>query len=332
LRSVILIMLVGFLGLSGAPVAASGLPGAARPVHTYSIVARDPETGQLGVAVQSHWFAVGTLVPWAEAGVGAVATQSFVDVRYGAGGLELLRRGMPAGRALQRLLKADPTPDVRQVGMIDARGNIAQHTGRHCIPYAGHLAGADFAVQANLMTVEGVPEAMARAFQKAGGSLAERLLAALEAAQALGGDLRGKQSAAILVVRGRATDRPWEDRLVDLHVEDHAAPLQELRRLLKLHTAYHYMNLGDHSLENGDVEGALLHYGRAEALQPDNLEMKFWRAVSLVNAGRIDEAMPVFALIFSRDGDWRELVPRLAAVSLLAADAATINRIVNIEE
>lgn len=327
-----LIILAGFLCLPDQPAAASDAPGAVRPVHTYSIVARDPETGQLGVAVQSHWFSVGSLVPWAEAGVGAVATQSFVDVRYGTGGLELMRRGLAAGEALQQLLKADPTPDVRQVGMIDARGNIAQHTGKHCIQHAGHLAGANFAVQANLMTREGVPEAMAKAYQAADGPLAERLLTALEAAQALGGDLRGKQSAAILVVRDQPTERPWEDRLVDLHVEDHGTPLLELRRLLTLNTAYTFMNHGDHALEDGDIENALRYYGRAEALQPDNLEMKFWHAVSLVNAGRSEAALPVFRTIFARNGNWRELVPRLAAARLLVAEPATINRIVTIGE
>lgn len=336
MRIVVQILLAGCLCLYGLPVASgASAPGASasvRPVHTYSIVARDPDTGQLGVAVQSHWFSVGNLVPWAEAGVGAVATQAFVDVRYGVDGLALMRRGLSAPQALERLLRADPTPDVRQVGMIDAGGHTAQHTGRQCIPYAGQLAGPGFAVQANLMSAPGVPAAMAAAFQRAEGPLAGRMLAALEAAQAVGGDLRGMQSAALLVVRGKPTDRPWEDRLVDLHVEDHPAPLQELRRLLVLNTAYNYMNMGDHSLEHGDVEGAQSYYGQAEALQPDNLEMKFWHAVSLVNAGRGEDALALFAAIFASDGKWRELVPRLAATGLLAAEPATIERIVNLGE
>jgi len=191
----------------------------------------------------------------------------------------------------------------------------------------GILPGENFAVQANLMVTAGVPEAMAAAYRGASGSLAERLLAALEAAQATGGDLRGKQSAAILVVRGKPSERPWEDRLVDLHVEDHPTPLKELRRLLTLHTAYRYMNLGDHSLEQDDVDGALLQYGRAEALAPDNLEMKFWHAVSLVNAGRVDESLPLFTAIFGQDDNWRELVPRLAEAGLLTTDRATLERI-----
>ncbi|MDH3526882.1 MAG: DUF1028 domain-containing protein [Gammaproteobacteria bacterium] len=326
-------VLLIILALTGAALpAASGVaaPGQLRPVHTYSIVARDPDTGQLGVAVQSHWFAVGSLVPWAQAGIGAVATQSFIDVRYGVEGLQLMEKGLPASQALKRLLAADPNPAVRQVGMIDAEGRIAQHTGENCIQYAGHLAGSGFAVQANLMATKGVPEAMAQAYETAQGTLAERLLVALEAAQALGGDLRGKQSAAILVVRGKAGEHPWEDTLVDLHVEDHTTPLIELRRLLRLHTAYRLMNLGDHSLDSNDVDGALAHYGQAEALAPDNLEMKFWHAVSLVNAGRIDAAISLFATIFRQDRDWQTLLPRLADEELIHVDPATLSRIVNV--
>jgi uncharacterized Ntn-hydrolase superfamily protein len=304
--------------------ATSGL----RPVHTYSIVARDPDTGQLGVAVQSHWFSVGSLVAWAEAGVGAVATQSFIEVRYGVAGLELMRAGLSAQRALAALRLADPNPEVRQVAMIDAQGNIGAFTGKHCIAYAGDLQGENFSVQANLMINEGVPQAMAEAFRTARGSLAERMLAALDAAQVVGGDLRGMQSAALLVVRGNSTGRPWEDRLVDLQVEDSPAPLRELRRLLNVHTAYRLMNLGDQSLERQDTDGALSQYGRAEQLLPDNLEMKFWHAVSLANAGRLKEALPLFETIFRRDEQWRTLVPRLAAAGLLSVDAAALERIV----
>ncbi|HUT40115.1 MAG TPA: DUF1028 domain-containing protein [Gammaproteobacteria bacterium] len=316
--------------LQPIPLLAQPLPGAVRPVHTYSIVARDPDTGELGVAVQSHWFSVGTLVPWARAGVGAVATQSFIDVRYGMEGLDLMGEGKSAQQALDALLRADPTPEVRQVGMIDAQGRIAQHTGRQCIQYAGHLAGDNFAVQANLMVSPGVPEAMAEAFRAARGSLAERMLAALEAAQASGGDLRGKQSAALLVVRAQASEHPWQDTLVDLHVEDHPAPLRELRRLLTLDSAYDHMNDGDHALERNDVETALAQYGAAEALAPGNVEMKFWHAVALVNAQRVDAALPVFAEVFRVDAGWRDLVPRLVEAQLLAADTATLARIEHI--
>jgi uncharacterized Ntn-hydrolase superfamily protein len=304
--------------------AVSGL----RPVHTYSIVARDPETGQLGVAVQSHWFSVGALAAWAEAGVGAVATQSFIEVRYGAAGLELMRTGLSAERTLDALRRADPNPEVRQVAMIDAQGNIGAFTGKNCVAYAGDLQGENFSVQANLMMNEGVPQAMAEAYRKARGSLAERMLAALEAAQTAGGDLRGMQSAALMVVRGRATGRSWEDQLVDLQVEDDPAPLKELRRLLTLHTAYRLMNLGDESLEQKDMEGALSQYGRAERLAPDNHEMKFWHAVSLTNAGRLKEALPLFETVFRRDEHWRSLVPRLVSAGLLTIDEAALERIV----
>jgi len=300
-----------------------------RPVHTYSIVARDPGTGQLGVAVQSHWFSVGTLVPWAEAGVGAVATQSFIEVRYGVAGLELMRLGVAAQRTLDALLETDPSPQLRQVAMIDANGNVAAFTGENCIQYAGHILGENFSVQANLMIDPGVPAAMAEAFRKATGPLAERMLAALEAAQAAGGDLRGKQSAALLVVRGEPTGRPWEDRLVDLHVEDHPAPLQELRRLYTLQTAYDYMNLGDHALERSDVDAALAYYGRAEELAPANQEMKFWHAVSLANAGRLNEAAVLFGGIFQQEEHWRELLPRLQAVGLLAVDGKVLEQMMH---
>jgi uncharacterized Ntn-hydrolase superfamily protein len=330
MRRVVVTFLAWFLLLTGMPAAGQPQPAAVRPVNTYSIVARDPETGQLGVAVQSHWFSVGELVPWAQAGVGAVATQSFIQVRYGASGLDLMQSGLDAQRALDALLKADANPGVRQVAMIDAGGSVAVHTGENCIQYAGHVVGEQFSVQANLMLNQGVPEAMATAYRQAGGSLAERMLAALEAAQSRGGDLRGKQSAAILVVSGEASGRPWEDRLVDLHIEDHPRPLQELRRLLKMHTAYEYMNRGDHALERNDVDGALAEYGRAEALLPENLEMRFWHAVSLVNAGRLEAALPVFAAIFKQGAHWRELVPRLAAEELLTVNPAGLERIMNI--
>ena len=325
--SVFAVFLACLLSLSGALADTHTTISAKRPVHTYSIVARDPETGQMGVAVQSHWFSAGTLVPWARAGVGAVATQSFVDVRYGTEGLALMQEGKHAQEVLQQLIKSDPTPEVRQVGMIDASGNIAQHTGAQCIQHAGQFSGENFAVQANLMMNEGVPEAMAKAFQQAQGSLAERMLVALEVAEAVGGDLRGKQSAAILVVKGKSSGQPWVDRVVDLHIEDSPQPLIELRRLLKLNTAYAHMNQGDHALESGDVDGALAEYGRAQALFPENLEMKFWYAVSLVNAGRVDESLPVFRAIFSQDAHWRELVLRLNNAGLLEADRQVLKRI-----
>ena len=303
-----------------------GLPH--RPVHTYSIVARDPATGELGVAVQSHWFSVGSTVPWAEAGVGAVATQSFVDPSYGKLGLDLMRAGRSAPDALKGLLVADDGREVRQVAMVDAEGRVVAHTGAKCILAAGHHVGVGFSVQANLMRNDRVWPAMARAFEGAKGNLAERMLAALEAAEAVGGDIRGKQSAAILVVSGKPTGKPWLDRLYDLRVEDSPAPLPELRRLVKLQTAYNLMNDGDLAVERKDDAGALKAYAAAGALVPDNAEMVFWHAVALVNMKRVDEALPLFRKVFKMDPAWAELTPRLRKAGLLPDDPKLLERIV----
>ncbi len=329
---VVIVSAVTFLNV--LPVFAQELPDRAsvvRPAHTYSIVARDPETGQIGVAVQSHWFSIGTLVPWAEAGVGAVVTQSFVEARYGASGLDLMRAGWNASRALDALRTADEHPEIRQVAMIDASGEVAAFTGKGCIPHAGHRVGSNFSVQANLMLNDGVLVEMEKAFLKTGGSLAERMLAALQAAQSGGGDLRGRQSAALVVVRGKSSGRPWEDRIVDLRVDDQSLPVQELARLLRLHQAYDFMNRGDLAIERDDVDGALREYSSAQRLVPDNTEMKFWHAASLVNAGRVDEALPIFRQVFAEEPNWRLLVPRMSGVKLLPADPAMIDRIISIE-
>jgi uncharacterized Ntn-hydrolase superfamily protein len=301
-----------------------------RPVHTFSIVAWDSVTGEMGVAVQSHWFSVGSIVTWAEAGVGAIATQSFVDPSYGYLGLSLMRAGKTAPEALRSLLAADEAREVRQVAMVDAHGNIATHTGNKCIQAAGHISGRGFSVQANLMLNDRIWPAMAEAYRTAEGPLAERLLAALDAAQLAGGDIRGKQSAAILVVKGVSTGRPWVDRTVDLRVDDNEHPLTELRRLLALHRAYEHMNNGDLAVEKNDVPGALREYSAAEALVPDNLEMKFWHAAALVNAGRVEESLPIFKAVFTADWNWAELLPRLPASGTLIADEKTIDRILSI--
>jgi uncharacterized Ntn-hydrolase superfamily protein len=298
-----------------------------RPIHTFSIVARDTVTGDVGVAVQSHWFSVGSTVTWAEAGVGAVATQSFVDPAYGPLGLDLMRAGKTASQALAALLAADPAKDMRQVAMIDVRGNVAAHTGSKCIPDAGQITGRNYSVQANLMLNDKIWGAMSKAFEATGGTLAHRMLAALEAAQAVGGDIRGKQSAAILIVKGHSSGRPWADRIMDLRVEDHAEPLKELRRLITLQEAYEHMNNGDLAVEKGDISGALREYGTAENMVPENLEMKFWHAVALVNAGRINDALPVFKAVFTVDRNWVTLVPRLPATGTLIADEQTLKKI-----
>src|SRR5678809_1014161 len=205
-----------------------------RPVNTFSIVARDSATGQIGVAVQSHWFSVGSIVPWAEAGVGAVATQSFVDPSYGKLGLDLMRTGKSGPEALRSLLAGDEGREVRQVAMIDAQGRVDDWAGKNDIQAAGHIVGKNFSVQANLMLNDKVWPAMARAFENTKGDLADRMLAALDAAQAAGGDIRGRQSAALIVVTGKPTGLAWKDRLFDLRVDDSSEPLQELRRLVIL--------------------------------------------------------------------------------------------------
>ncbi len=299
----------------------------ARLAHTFSIVARDPASGEMGVAVQSHWFSVGSIVTWAEAGVGAVATQSLVEVSYGPLGLALMRGGKSAPQALEALLVADPERDLRQVAMVDVQGRIATHTGSRCIAEAGHETGADFSVQANMMATPDVWPAMARAYRATAGSLADRLLAALEAGQAAGGDVRGQQSAAILVVKGDSTGRPWEDTVMNLRVEDHTQPIRELRRLVNLHHAYEHMNRGDELLGSGAVEEALHEYRAAAEQAPQSEEMPFWHAVTLADLGRIDEALPIFRDVFARNAGWAKLLTRLPKSGLLRDDAEMMKRI-----
>jgi len=298
-----------------------------RPVHTFSIVARDPATGELGVAVQSHWFSVGPIVPWIEAGVGAIATQSFVDPSYGKLGLDLIRAGRSAPDALKALVAGDPASDVRQVAMIDAQGRVAAHTGAKDIQAAGHTVGVNYSVQANLMLNDSVWPSMSRAFESSKGDLADRMLAALDAAQAAGGDIRGRQSAALIVVTGKPTGKPWIDRTFDLRVDDHPEPLKELRRLVVLQRAYNHMNAGDLAVERKDNQGALREYSAAAALAPGNVEMVYWHAVALVNMGRVDESLPLFRQVFKADKNWLTLTPRLATAGLLPKDQKVVDRI-----
>jgi uncharacterized Ntn-hydrolase superfamily protein len=301
-----------------------------RPVHTFSIVARDPDTGELGVAVQSHWFSVGPIVPWAEAGVGAIATQSFVDPSYGKNGLDLMRGGKSAPDTLKELLAKDEGREVRQVAMIDAQGRVDAWTGKNDIQAAGHVVGRNFSAQANLMLNDKVWPAMARAFESTKGDLAERMLAALDAAQAAGGDIRGRQSAAIIVVAGKPTGQAWKDRTFDLRVDDSPQPLTELRRLVKLQRAYNHMNAGDLAVEKKDNEGALREYSAAEKLVPDNAEMIYWHAVALVNMGRVDESLPLFRKVFAMDRNWITLTSRLPKSGLLPDDPKIIQKILSV--
>lgn len=316
--------------LIGLPVLAADFDQIRRPVATYSIVARDPATGELGVAVQSHWFSVGQVVPWAEAGVGAVATQSFTDPNYGPLGLELMRAGRTAPEALKALVTTDANASVRQVAMIDAEGRVDAFTGEDAIIHAGHVTGENFSAQANMMADAGVPEAMAKAFRETDGDLAARLVAALEAAQGAGGDVRGKQSAALLVVSGEPTGIAWQDRLFDLRVEDHAEPVAELKRLVTLQRAYHRLNEGDVHVANGDIDAALKAYAAAMELVPDSAtdgEAPFWVGVSLAGVGRVDEAIPYLRRAHAQNTDWLLLLDRLPEAKLLPDDDDLLSRL-----
>lgn len=310
---------VGVALLAGSATASSiaRRPAADPLAHTFSIVARDPATGNFGVAVQSHWLQVGTAVPWARAGVGAVATQSFVRIDYGPRGLDLMAAGSSARQALDRLVGEDPGRDVRQVAMVDAAGRVATWTGSKCIPAAGHASGKGYSVQANLMERPTVWGAMAAAYERAEGSFAERLVAALDAAQAEGGDIRGRQSAALLIVRAESTGHDWEDALVDLRVDDHPEPLVELRRLLTLHRAYEETNLGDEAAAAGDLDGAIEHYRRGAELAPEVPELRYWQAVTLYSEGHPEAALRIFRQVFAEQRRWVELTRRLPAVGLL---------------
>ena len=298
-----------------------------RPISTYSIVALDAETGQLGVAVQSHWFSVGTVVPWAKAGVGAVATQSIAEPSYGPKGLALMEQGIPADEALQSLLAKDIGKNVRQVAMVDAQGNVGVHTGSRCISHASHLTGKNYSVQANIMAKSTVPSAMVQAFESTTGDLAERMLAALDAAEAEGGDLRGRQSAAMLVVSGEPTGDPWTDRIVDLDVADHENPLIELRRLYRISQAYRHAQRGDEYMEKNEMDSALQEYSAATKLYPENPELPFWTAVTLAQTGELEKALLIFNDVFSRNGNLRELVPRIVQAGFLNVEQNVLQEI-----
>ncbi len=294
---------------------------------TYSIVAIDKKNGQIGVAVQSHWFSVGSLVIWAEAGVGAVATQSFVEVSYGPLGLKMMRSGKSAKQVLKGLIASDPNEDVRQVAMVDKNGSIAAHTGQMCIDFAGHSIGKDYSCQANMMDRGTVWKAMSDAFEKSRGPLVDRLMSAMEAAEKEGGDIRGKQSAAILVVKLQGSGKPWSDRLFDLRVEDHKAPLKELKRLIRVAKAYNHMNKGDEYMTREKTDQALNSYTKAMQIYPGNPEMLFWPAVTMAASGKVEESLPLFKQVFKQDRRWAELLKRLPKVNQFPKDKALMKRI-----
>jgi uncharacterized Ntn-hydrolase superfamily protein len=287
---------------------------------TYSIVARDADTGVMGVAVQSHYFSVGSVVPWGEAGVGVVASQASGEPSYGPLAFELLRAGKSPEETLAALTMIDAHAARRQVAIVDANGAAAAHTGGMCIPHAGHRTAAGVSVQANMMERETVPDAMMAAYTSAQGELADRMLAALDAAEAEGGDIRGRQSAAILIVAATSSGRPWADRLLDLRVEDHEAPNRELRRLVELKRLYSAN--GGFSGEM-TVDQTLAHDDAMSAITRGNPEMLFWRAVVLALQHDIDGARVLLERCASIDQRWPELIRRLHASGMIA-DAAVV--------
>ncbi len=280
------------------------------------------------MAVQSHFFGVGSLVSWAEAGVGAVATQSVVDPSYGPRGLDLMRSGKSAPETLHELLSADSQQNVRQVAMVDRAGRVAVHSGKGCIDHAGHALGNQVSAQANIMQRDTVPNAMVRGYEAARGELAERLLAALDAAEGEGGDLRGRQSAALLVVAARGSGRPGEEKLVDLRIDDHTDPLGELRRLLRLWRAYSRADVGDQLAAAGDTAGAVREYAAAHAADPDNPELAFWHGAALAAGGDEQEAIPILRKVFEERPGYADLLERLPAAGLFPDDGQLIARLI----
>lgn len=286
--------------------------------HTYSIVARDTISGEMAVGVQSHWFSVGTLVSWGKSGIGVVATQSFVNPAFGPEGLNMMENGVSAKDALKKLIENDEGRDYRQVAMLDNNGSVWAFTGEKCIESAGHFIGDHFSVQANMMLNDRVVPAMKTAYLTHSNlPLAERIIKVFEAAESFGGDIRGKQSAALIVVGGEKTDNVWEDKKIDLRVDDSLEPVKELKRLLQVHRAYEHMNNGDLAIENKDMELALREYGLAQQLFPENIEMSFWTAITQINNGKINEAIPVLQKVFDQNIRWKELIVRLPKSGLI---------------
>jgi uncharacterized Ntn-hydrolase superfamily protein len=291
--------------------------------HTYSIVARDPESGALGAAVQSHYFSVGLDTIFVEAGIGAIASQAWGEPAHGYRGLDLLDSGLDADATLRALISVDPGAALRQVAMVDRNGSAAAHTGERCIRFAGHHMGEGYSVQANMMLTDRVVPAMGESFESSSGPLEERLMLVLEAAEAAGGDIRGRQSATIRVAEGVVTGRRWDDVRLDLRVEDHAEPLRELRRLLDMHRAYELMRKADVGDASGEADGNDPLYEEAMRLAPGNLEIRFWHAFSVLLAGRHADAARAFAPLFEADPRWAELLRRLPEVGLASEQDVT---------
>lgn len=313
-RSTFLILAIIFSVQSHAQLVKPSDPLA----HTFSIVARDPNTGEMAVAVQSHWFSVGAVVSWGEAGVGVVATQSFTNKSFGLRGLEMLKQEKSPNEILDILLSNDSGKDYRQVAILDKRGRVASHTGKSCIDMAGHANGENFSVQANMMLNDKVVPAMEKAWKENSSlPLAERMVAVLKEGQRAGGDIRGKQSASLLVVAAEKTSSPWNDRLIDLRVEDHDTPIQEIERLLKVFRAYEHMNKGDYYVEKNEMKNAMDEYNKAQQMFPENLEMRYWTAITLANGNDINKASTMLQGIYKKDPNWRELTRRLPKAGVL---------------
>ncbi|MDA3953142.1 MAG: DUF1028 domain-containing protein [Bacteroidales bacterium] len=299
--------------------------------HTFSIVAQDPVTGDLAVGVQSHWFSVGSIVSWAKSGVGVVATQSFVNPAFGPDGLKLMSEGKTAEETVKILITADEGRDFRQLAMLDASGNAHSFTGEKCVASAQNIIGENYSVQANMMLNDNVVPVMAKTFEENPDlPIAERVVKVMLAAQKAGGDIRGRQSAVLLVVSNKPVEYEWMDKKIDLRVDDHSDPLPELERLLKVHRAYEHMNNGDLAIEHGDMDLALEEYGAAEQMFPANLEMKYWKAVALANNGRLKEALPIFKYVFDLDENWIELTKRLPASGLINVSKEDLEIIINL--
>jgi uncharacterized Ntn-hydrolase superfamily protein len=280
---------------------------------TYSIVARDPETGRLGVAVQSHYLGVGPVVPWLEPGVGAIATQAQVDVSYGPIGLELLRNGRMAAQVVAALIASDLTPQIRQVGVVDAEGGAAAFTGTDTIPAAGHLVRDGFTVQGNLLERDTCWPAMATAYEAALGEglpFSERLLRALEAADGEGGDVRGRQSAAIRIVEATLQPAPWKGRLLDARVDDHPDPVPELRRLVNLYESYALFDDEGDAAREGRSEAD--RYAEARRRTPEAMELVFWMGIEHAKRGELDAARRELQIAFAADSHWRTTLQHLA--------------------
>jgi uncharacterized Ntn-hydrolase superfamily protein len=295
---------------------------------TYSIVARDPDSGELGAAVQSHWFSVGSVVTWARPGIGAVATQAVADPAYGPRALDLMARGVTGPDALRRLVADDRAAAMRQVAVVDAAGRVAVHTGGRCIAFAGDACGDQVSCQANMMASADVWPAMLDAYASAAGPLARRLLAALDAGEAAGGDARGRQSAALLVVP--AHGEPWET-VVSLRVEDDDEPLEELRRLLGLADAYALASDADDMSARGEHAAAARMYREASAMAPGNHELRFWAGLGLAQAGELDAGVREVRAAIAEQRGWRDLLARLPA-ELAPSAAAVLAEIVELEE